>query len=98
MEERVIEPGEGLPAFDGFCRPDQRPRTDLPRHDAVAIRAIADQHGLLGFDGGALLGLVDAAVCVRTEKGAYELVEDIHSVICHTITRCLVADRPDPNR
>jgi D-sedoheptulose 7-phosphate isomerase len=53
---------------------------------------------LLGFDGGALLGLVDAAVCVRTETGAYELVEDIHSVICHAITRCLIADRPDPNR
>jgi len=51
---------------------------------------------LVGFDGGALKGMVDAAVCVSTEKGAYELVEDVHSIICHAITRCLVADRPDP--
>jgi D-sedoheptulose 7-phosphate isomerase len=50
--------------------------------------------GLLGFDGGVLKRLVDLAVCVTTEKGAYELVEDVHSVICHAITRCLVADRP----
>jgi D-sedoheptulose 7-phosphate isomerase len=50
---------------------------------------------LLGFDGGALNTLVDEAVCVRTEKGTYELVEDAHSAICHAITRCLVADRPD---
>lgn len=50
--------------------------------------------GLLGFDGGVLMRLVDLAVCVTTEKGAYELVEDVHSVVCHAITRCLVADRP----
>ena len=50
---------------------------------------------LVGFDGGVLKGLADEAVCVRTEKGAYELVEDVHSTICHAITRCLVADRPD---
>lgn len=51
---------------------------------------------LLGFDGGVLRGLVDEPVCVHTEKGTYELVEDIHSVICHAVTRCLVADRQDP--
>jgi D-sedoheptulose 7-phosphate isomerase len=51
---------------------------------------------LLGFDGGALKGLVDQPVCVATEKGSYELVEDLHSVICHAVTRCLVADRRDP--
>ena len=49
---------------------------------------------LLGFDGGALKGLVDDAVWVRSVKGAYELVEDVHSVVCHAITRRLVADRP----
>jgi len=49
---------------------------------------------LLGFDGGALKGLVDQVVWVRTEKGTYELVEDVHSVICHAITRRLVTDRP----
>jgi D-sedoheptulose 7-phosphate isomerase len=52
--------------------------------------------GLLGFDGGALRSLVDVMLCVRTEKGAYEVVEDIHSVICHAVTRCLIADRADP--
>jgi D-sedoheptulose 7-phosphate isomerase len=52
---------------------------------------------LLGFDGGVLRGLVDEPVCVETEKGKYELVEDVHSAICHAATRCLVADRPGPN-
>ncbi|WP_353646474.1 SIS domain-containing protein [Mesorhizobium sp. WSM2239] len=51
--------------------------------------------GLLGFDGGVLKELVDQPVWVRSEKGAYELVEDVHSAICHAITRCLVADRPE---
>jgi D-sedoheptulose 7-phosphate isomerase len=53
---------------------------------------------LVGFDGGALLTLADETVCIRTEKGAYELVEDVHSAICHAITKCLVADRRDPKR
>ncbi len=50
---------------------------------------------LLGFDGGALLPMVDQPVLMRTEKGAYELVEDVHCVICHAITRNLVADRAE---
>ena len=54
--------------------------------------------GLLGFDGGVLKDLVDEAVCIHTEKGTYELVEDVHSAVCHAITRCLVADRPEWNR
>ncbi|MGO4717146.1 D-sedoheptulose-7-phosphate isomerase [Bradyrhizobium sp. 2TAF24] len=52
---------------------------------------------LLGFDGGALKGLVDEPVCVETEKGCYELVEDVHSAICHAATRCLIADRSGLN-
>jgi D-sedoheptulose 7-phosphate isomerase len=51
--------------------------------------------GLVGFDGGALKELVDQPVWVRAEKGAYELVEDVHSAICHAITRYLVSDRPE---
>jgi D-sedoheptulose 7-phosphate isomerase len=51
--------------------------------------------GLLGFDGGKLKHLVDEMIWVESEKGAYELVEDVHSAISHTITRCLVADRPE---
>ncbi len=50
--------------------------------------------GFLGFDGGILKSMVDECVWVRTEKGAYELVEDAHMVICHILTTCLCADRP----
>src|SRR5690348_17302506 len=52
---------------------------------------------LVGFDGGVLGKLVDTAVCVHTEKGAYELVEDVHSIICHAITRCLTVRRLGSN-
>lgn len=62
---------------------------ELARTKAVASIA------LVGFDGGALKALVDQPVWVRSEKGAYELVEDIHSTICHAITRYLVADCPE---
>jgi D-sedoheptulose 7-phosphate isomerase len=48
---------------------------------------------LLGFDGGALNTMVDFPICVATQKGAYELVEDIHSIICHAVVKSLVADR-----
>lgn len=51
--------------------------------------------GMLGFDGGALKSRVDVMLCVSTDKGAYELVEDIHSVICHAVTRSLIADGAD---
>jgi D-sedoheptulose 7-phosphate isomerase len=51
--------------------------------------------GLLGFDGGKLMDMVDEAILVETEKGAYELVEDIHSIVAHAVTRALVADTPD---
>jgi D-sedoheptulose 7-phosphate isomerase len=51
---------------------------------------------LLGFDGGRLKDLVAEMIWIRTERGAYELVEDTHAVICHAITRCLIADKPGP--
>ena len=70
-------------------------------NSANLVRAVelAQKHklttvALLGFDGGLLKDLVDEVVLVHTEKGAYELVEDVHSAICHAITRCLVADQP----
>ena len=44
---------------------------------------------LLGFDGGALRTRVDEYVLVPSPKGAYELVEDVHNVICHLCTRTL---------
>ena len=54
--------------------------------------------GMVGFDGGKLKNLVDQPLWVRSEKGAYELVEDVHSAICHAITRYLVDDRPEPGQ
>jgi D-sedoheptulose 7-phosphate isomerase len=70
---------------------------NLVRAVELARRREVTTAALVGFDGGALKGLVDEVVCVHAEKGAYELVEDVHSAICHAITRCLVADRAGPN-
>lgn len=42
--------------------------------------------GLSGFDGGKLNKLADSKIQVKTRKGAYELVEGVHSVILHLIT------------
>jgi D-sedoheptulose 7-phosphate isomerase len=61
----------------------------------VASRRKVKTVALLGFDGGALKGLVDEAVVIKSQKGAYELVEDAHSIVCHAITRCLILDRPE---
>jgi D-sedoheptulose 7-phosphate isomerase len=71
---------------------------NLVRAVEVARLAKVTTVGLLGFDGGALKRLVDEALCVETEKGMYELVEDTHAAICHAVTRCLIADRADPKR
>ena len=43
--------------------------------------------GLSGFDGGRLNLLADARIAVQTEKGKYEIVEGIHAVILHLITK-----------
>lgn|SRR5258708_2172375 len=43
--------------------------------------------GLSGFDGGKLNELADAKIMVKSETGAYELVEGIHSIILHLITQ-----------
>lgn len=48
---------------------------------------------LLGFDGGKLKTIADEIVWAETEMGAYELAEDAHSVVCHAVTKCLIADR-----
>lgn len=42
--------------------------------------------GVTGFDGGQLNKIADAKILVKSEKGAYELVEGIHSVILHMMT------------
>jgi D-sedoheptulose 7-phosphate isomerase len=51
--------------------------------------------GLLGFDGGALRTMVDHALWVPTDPGAYGLVENVHSVLCDFVTACL-ADSGSP--
>lgn len=43
--------------------------------------------GISGFDGGLLNELADAKILVPSETGEYELVEGIHSVILHLITK-----------
>jgi D-sedoheptulose 7-phosphate isomerase len=48
--------------------------------------------GILGFDGGQLLDLVDMSVLIRTEKGKYGQVEDIHQAICHEISSRVFQD------
>jgi D-sedoheptulose 7-phosphate isomerase len=45
--------------------------------------------GLLGFDGGELRKICDQSVLVKTEKGEYGIVEDIHLSVCHIFTEAL---------
>lgn len=42
--------------------------------------------GLSGFDGGRLNELADAKIFVRTEKGAYGIVESAHAAVLHLMT------------
>jgi D-sedoheptulose 7-phosphate isomerase len=58
----------------------------------VARELGATTVGLLGFDGGALLDLVDAHVLLSTALGDYELVEDGHAALCHAMTVGLKSD------
>lgn len=51
--------------------------------------------GFLGFDGGALKGMVDEVLLLPTRKGAYGLVESGHDLLCHVLTACLAADRAE---
>jgi D-sedoheptulose 7-phosphate isomerase len=48
--------------------------------------------GLVGFDGGVVAGMVDEAICIRTELGEYGLVESAHSVVLDVLTTCLARD------
>lgn len=50
--------------------------------------------GLLGFDGGALKAKVKECLWIPSEKGAYELVEDCHMILCNILTKCLAQDHP----
>ncbi len=43
--------------------------------------------GLSGFDGGRLNEFADAKIKISTAKGQYELVESVHGVLLHLMTR-----------
>ena len=53
--------------------------------------------GLIGFDGGAARDLLDEALWVETEKGAYGLVETAHTALADIVTTCLINDRAPVN-
>jgi phosphoheptose isomerase len=61
----------------------------LEAADAVGMTKI----GLLGFDGGSALAMLDEALWVETEPGAYGLVETAHSALADIVTTCLINDR-----
>ena len=46
--------------------------------------------GLIGFDGGRLKDICDIVVHVKTPKGEYGPVEDIHMIIDHLISNWLI--------
>ena len=43
--------------------------------------------GLSGIDGGRLNKMSDAKILIKTDKGEYEIVESVHDVILHTMTK-----------
>jgi len=45
--------------------------------------------GLLGFDGGRLNNLIKLPALITTELGEYELVENMHLIVCHMISTYL---------
>jgi D-sedoheptulose 7-phosphate isomerase len=57
-----------------------------------AERRGAATAALLGFDGGRLKDRVGDYLHVPTERGEYELVEDVHEAACHMLVKSLAAD------
>jgi D-sedoheptulose 7-phosphate isomerase len=49
--------------------------------------------GFLGFDGGALMSMVDCAILTATAKGEYGIVETAHTLVGDLITTCLIEDK-----
>ncbi|HEV2339139.1 MAG TPA: SIS domain-containing protein [Patescibacteria group bacterium] len=54
---------------------------ELAKHHKIPVI------GLSGFDGGKLNRLADAKIFVPTQKGEYEIVEGIHDIILHLMTK-----------
>jgi D-sedoheptulose 7-phosphate isomerase len=88
--ENFAEPGDVLMVISASGNSENLVQAvDLAR--SRNMRTIA----LLGFDGGKLKDMVDEVILVESDKGAYELVEDVHSIITHAVTRALIADTAD---
>lgn len=87
--ERYAEPSDILFVISASGNsPNLLSAVELAR--AREIRTV----GLLGFDGGALRELVDDAIWVKTEVGAYGLAESVHAVVCDMITSSLAGESP----
>lgn len=89
--DNFAQPGDVLVAISASGN-----SPNLLRAVEVAKVRGASTIAMVGFDGGALRAAVDDVVLVPTEAGAYELVEDAHMVLCHVVTRAMVADVPNP--
>jgi D-sedoheptulose 7-phosphate isomerase len=90
--ENYVQPGDLLVVFSAS---GQSPNLIEAVRTAKARGAVTI--ALLGFDGGALKGLVDEYIWLPTPRGAYGPVEDAHMVVCHILTGCLAkggVDRP----
>jgi D-sedoheptulose 7-phosphate isomerase len=88
--DNLSEPGDVLVVISASGNsPNLRDAVQLAaKRDLVTI-------GLLGFDGGALRGMLDEYVWIATEPGAYGLVESAHSIVCDIITTCLIKASAD---
>lgn len=88
--DNFAQPGDLLVAISASGNsPNLLRAVELAKARGVATLA------LVAFDGGALSNMADDVVLVPTENGAYELAEDAHMVLCHVLTRSLVADVAD---
>ena len=67
---------------------------NLVRAVELARKVGVTSLGILGFEGGKLRDMVDAAVWLPSPVGAYGPVETAHSLVVDLIKECLMADRP----
>src|SRR4051794_10193548 len=65
---------------------------NLLRAAELASTRGMDVIALLGFDGGALKGMVTDSVWLETAAGEYGLVETGHSLVADLVTTCLMQD------
>jgi D-sedoheptulose 7-phosphate isomerase len=83
--EAIFRPGDVLVLISAS---GNSPNVVNAAQEAQALggKAIA----LVGFDGGKLAEICDLVVHARSERGEYGPVEDVHLVLNHMITGCLL--------